>query len=191
MTQTLLIIDDDPELLKALESLFRIRLPSLEIHSSPSGADGLERCRQKRYHAVLTDMWMPGMDGLAFLQKAIPVTPHTPFVVMTAVGDHSVARRAFDLGAYDFILKPFQRDELVSSIESALTAYRLRRQLEGYLGKALPPGVELDGDDADATVPPPAPRASAREVETMLRELARIESEARHRAQRRLADLTR
>jgi DNA-binding NtrC family response regulator len=124
-----LLIDDDPALLQALPETLRLHLPRVTVETCVSAAVALERLQRRTYAAIVSDLRMPGMDGLALLGTLRELRPVTPVVLITAYGGWSVARKAIEAGAFDFIAKPFERDEFIHSIRSALRMYRLRQSV--------------------------------------------------------------
>ncbi|MGZ4256469.1 MAG: ATP-binding protein [Gaiellaceae bacterium] len=130
MTARLLIVDDDTALLEALPRALELRMDGVEIETSDNAADALERIEQTDYDAVVTDIKMPGMDGLAVLREIKRVRPTTPTLLITGHGEHDLAVQALRGGAYDFVQKPIDRDYFVASLERAFELRRLERQVE-------------------------------------------------------------
>jgi two-component system, sensor histidine kinase and response regulator len=132
MVQTaVLLIDDDPALLQALPETLRLHLPNIMVETCVSGDVALERLRQRTYATVVSDLIMPGMDGVALLRNIKGLHLTTPVVLMTAVGNRRVIADALEAGAFDFIPKPFDREEFIKSIRRSLRIYRLRQSLTG------------------------------------------------------------
>jgi PAS domain S-box-containing protein len=126
----ILIVDDDPALLEALPRALRLRLEGIGIDTSETAADALERIREEDYDAIVTDIKMPGMDGLALLREIRSVRPKTPTLLITGHGEHDLAVQALRGGAYDFVQKPIDRDYFVASLERAIQLRRLDREVE-------------------------------------------------------------
>jgi PAS domain S-box-containing protein len=126
----ILIVDDDPALLQALPRALRLRLDRIGIDTSETAADALERIREVDYDAIVTDIKMPGMDGLALLGEIRSVRPRTPTLLITGHGEHDLAVQALRGGAYDFVQKPIDRDYFVASLERAIQLRRLDREVE-------------------------------------------------------------
>jgi nitrogen regulation protein NR(I) len=122
---TILIIDDDPQLRNSFEKLL-----SREGHTvlaAATGESGLEAVRKSLPDVVITDVRLPGMDGLKTFQAIHEIEPKLPVIVMTAYGTTDTAIRATKLGAFDYVLKPFEIPEMLSLIGKALDAGRLMR----------------------------------------------------------------
>jgi two-component system, OmpR family, phosphate regulon sensor histidine kinase PhoR len=126
----ILIVDDDPALLEALPRALQLRLEGIGIDTSETAADALERIREQDYDAIVTDIKMPGIDGLALLGEIRSMRPKTPTLLITGHGEHDLAVQALRGGAYDFVQKPIDRDYFVASLERAIQLRRLDREVE-------------------------------------------------------------
>jgi len=116
--ELILIVDDEKgmrEYLKKLlsENNFRVKLAS-------NGENGLEEVHKEKPDLILADLKMPKMDGLSFLKKVREEYPKMIVIMMTAYGTMESAIKAMKLGAYDYINKPFEIDEILLVIEKAL-----------------------------------------------------------------------
>ncbi len=125
----ILLVDDDPALLEALPEALRLRLDGIEIDTSETASDALERLRASDYDAIVSDIKMPGMDGLALLAEAAEIRPGVPVLLITGHGEHDLAVQALRGGAYDFVQKPIDRDYFVASLERAVHMRKLDRQV--------------------------------------------------------------
>jgi PAS domain S-box-containing protein len=125
-----LIVDDDTALLEALPEALRLRMNAIEIDTVETALDALERIREVDYDAVVSDIKLPGMDGLALLTEIKGVRPGTPTLLITGHGEHDLAVQALRGGAYDFVQKPIDRDYFVRSLERAIQVRRLDRQVD-------------------------------------------------------------
>jgi signal transduction histidine kinase len=124
-----LIVDDDTALLQALPETVRGRLTGVTVETADSAKAALERIATIDYDAVISDIKMPGMDGLALLQEIGQRWPETPTLLITGHGEHELAVRALRGGAYDFIQKPIERDYFLASLQRAIQMRQLRRQV--------------------------------------------------------------
>src|SRR5213082_1235067 len=124
---TILIVDDDPALLQALPQALNLRLDGVEVQTSDSALEALKLIRDYNYDAIVSDIKMPGMDGLALLEKIGDLRPDIPTLLITGHGEHDLAVRALRGGAYDFIQKPIDRDYLVAALKRAIQAHALNR----------------------------------------------------------------
>jgi PAS domain S-box-containing protein len=126
----ILLVDDDAALLDALPKALRLRMNGLQIDTSETAFDALERIRETDYDAIVSDIKMPGMDGLALLHEIRELRPRTPTLMITGHGERDLAVQALRGGAYDFVQKPIDRDYFVASLERAIELRRLARQVE-------------------------------------------------------------
>jgi signal transduction histidine kinase len=126
----ILVVDDDPALLDALPRALRMRLPSLQVDTCESAPAALEKIAATDYDAIVSDIKMPGMDGLALLGEIKNLRPGTPTLLITGHGERELTVQALRGGAYDFIQKPIERDYLVAALIRAIEKRRLDRELE-------------------------------------------------------------
>jgi PAS domain S-box-containing protein len=126
----ILLVDDDVALLEALPQAILLRMERIQIDTSETATDALERIREVDYDAIVTDIKMPVMDGLALLGEIGKVRPGTPTLLITGHGEHDLAVRALRGGAYDFVAKPIDRDYFIASLERAIGMRRLDREVE-------------------------------------------------------------
>ncbi len=96
-----------------------------EVDVASSGSEGIEKASQKRYDLVLTDLKLPGADGIKVLSEIKEMDPEVSVVVMTAFGTVENAVEAMKIGAFDFLTKPFDTDRLSLLIRRALENRRL------------------------------------------------------------------
>jgi signal transduction histidine kinase len=131
VTETrILIVDDDEALLEALPEALRLRMNGIAVDTAATAFDALERIRDVDYDAIVSDIKMPGMDGLELLTEIKQLRPGTPTLLITGHGEHDLAVRALRGGAYDFVQKPIDRDYFFASLERAIRMRRLDRRVE-------------------------------------------------------------
>ncbi len=118
MQSKILIIDDDASLRRVLE--YNLQEAGYAVTAAASGEEGLRFFQDEIYQLVITDMQMPGIDGLEVLQRVKALSPQTLVVIITAFGTVDIAVGAMKSGAYDYITKPFNRDELRLTVAKAL-----------------------------------------------------------------------
>src|SRR5436309_585390 len=121
-----LVVDDDPALLQGLPETLRLRMSGVTVDTADSAAAALDRIAARDYDAIVTDIRMPGMDGLALLARIRALQPDTPVLMITGHGEYDLALRALRGGAYDFIQKPIDREDVVASLGRAIEAHALR-----------------------------------------------------------------
>lgn len=125
----ILVVDDDTALLEALPQALSLRLTAVKVDTSDSAVKALALIQEHDYDAIVSDIKMPGMDGLALLQKLQELRPNTPTLLITGHGEHDLAVQALRGGAYDFIQKPIDRDYMVAALHRAIQTHRMRRKL--------------------------------------------------------------
>jgi PAS domain S-box-containing protein len=130
MSARILLVDDDKALLDALPEALKLRMNGIEIDTSETAVEALERIRDTDYDAIVSDIKMPGMDGLALLHEIRELRPTTPTLMITGHGERDLAVQALRGGAYDFVQKPIDRDYFVASLERAIQLRRLDREVE-------------------------------------------------------------
>ena len=123
----ILIVDDDAALLKALPETLRLRLGGVTVDTADSAAAALERIAGQDYDAIVTDIKMPGMDGLELLDEIRARRPGTPTLIITGHGENELVVRALRGGASDFIQKPIDRDYFVTSLRRAIETRQMNR----------------------------------------------------------------
>src|SRR4029450_13610541 len=126
----ILLVDDDVALLEALPQAILLRMEHIQIETSETATDALERIKEADYDAMVADIKMPGMDGLALLEEIGSVRPGTPTLLITGHGEHDLAVRALRGGAYAFVGRPIDRDYFIASLDRAIGMRRLDREVE-------------------------------------------------------------
>ncbi len=130
MTQrTILIVDDQPDMLGFLERFLNAEL-GVSVRCAANADQALALLAQAPVDVVLTDIRMPGMDGLELLKRLKGANPEAMVIIMTAYGSIEKAVEALKLGAYDFITKPFDESHLLHVIGKALEHASLRRRTQ-------------------------------------------------------------
>ncbi len=134
--QTILIVEDEAKMRRLLE--LNLGEDGFHTLSSEDAETGLKLLRENPVNLVVTDLKLPGMDGLEFLHAVKRHNPAMPVVVMTAFGSVETAVDAMKAGAADYVLKPFSLNEMRMVIRKELDVHALReenRSLREALGK--------------------------------------------------------
>lgn len=130
----LLIVDDEVQLKNALcETLAD---EGYDTVGASSGAEGLRALQKQDFDLLLSDLMMPGMDGIALLRQALEHEPTLVGIIMTGQGTIHSAVEAMKVGAFDYVLKPFDLQTMLPILERALAVRRLRtenRRLRQYV----------------------------------------------------------
>jgi len=138
MKGKILAIDDDISFRRVLE--YNLQEEGYEVLTAATGEAGLRIFEEQRPDLVITDMKMPGMDGLQVLKGIKEHSPESLVIIITAFGAVDAAVEAMKLGAYDYITKPFNRDELKLIVRKALQLSTLaeeNRQLRSELTEQI------------------------------------------------------
>jgi DNA-binding NtrC family response regulator len=124
---TILVVEDD----NAMRTMLREALEEdgYVVEVAPGGRAGVERVRQGGIDLVVSDVKMPDLDGLDMLREIKAVTPSPHVITITAFGSIDTAIRAVKLGAFDYITKPFDVDQLILSVQKALAERELRSEV--------------------------------------------------------------
>jgi DNA-binding NtrC family response regulator len=117
-----LVIDDEEDIRESLAEI--LSLEGYEVTTAESGATAIERAKLARFSLVITDLKMPGMDGIEVLVRLKQLHPGLPVIVATGYASDETASRCRREGAYDYIRKPFDLDDLLRLITQALQASR-------------------------------------------------------------------
>src|SRR4051812_18403691 len=127
MTHTLLIIDDDKPGCRLVKAIFSAQ--DIEVFAVHDGPSGIERVRTHPPDVVLLDLRLPGTDGLEVLAKLKEQLPGLPVVMVSGHQDIKAAVRATQLGAFDYLTKPFINEELVLVVRRALQTRALELEV--------------------------------------------------------------
>jgi two-component system NtrC family response regulator len=119
MKPKILVIDDDASLRRVLE--YNLQEAGYQVLSAAGGEEGLALFAEEAPELVITDMKMPGMDGMQVLKSIKARSPDTLVIIITAFGTVDIAVHAMKAGAYDYITKPFNREEFRLTVAKALT----------------------------------------------------------------------
>ncbi len=135
----ILIVEDESDVREAL--LAQLQIEGHQIVEARSGSDALELVSQQSFDVVLTDVQMPGLNGIELLKRIAPMPSAPATIVMTGYGSISMACEAMKAGAHDFLEKPFSGEILLATVASALRMKRLRdenvelrRTVQGQFG---------------------------------------------------------
>jgi len=139
--KTILLIEDDRALRENTEEL--LELSGYTMITAPNGKIGIQTAKEKLPDLIVCDIMMPEVDGYGVLKElsSNEKTKHIPFIFLSAKTEHKEIRRGMDLGADDYLTKPFEEEDLVNAIESRLAKVELlgRMAQEGSLN---PTGLE-------------------------------------------------
>lgn len=120
----ILVVEDEPRILSFLSR--GLEAEGFSVHEAGNGEDGLRRALGDRYDLLILDLLLPGLDGLSVLRELQRKRPELPVLVLSARRDLPTKLRSFQLGASDYLAKPFSFDELLARIRVQLRPRRAR-----------------------------------------------------------------
>ena len=124
--ENILIADDEPDVLDLCQRI--LTAEGYRVETTQTGHEAVERIGQKSFDLLLTDIKMPGMNGLETAQAVMGTDPDIICVIMTGYSTMDTAIEALKLGVDDFVLKPFAPEDLSMSIAKALEKDRLHKE---------------------------------------------------------------
>jgi len=133
---TILIVDDEPNYQIVLAELLKDE--GYEVFTADSGLAGLPIVYSTDLDLVLSDMKMPGMDGIGFLAKIKEFNKELPVILITAYAEVEKAVEAMRLGAFTYLAKPFSNQQLIASTKKAIEHYGLIREIRRLRDEATP-----------------------------------------------------
>jgi nitrogen regulation protein NR(I) len=135
-----LIVDDEPNLRKILAA--QLSRDGYEVMLAEDGEQGLSMLREHHIDLVVTDLKMPKVDGMTLLREALRESPDLPIVMITAHGTVDTAVEALKLGAFDYLTKPFDKDEVRQVVAKALKTRQLAQE-EATTASTNEPGARF------------------------------------------------
>lgn len=156
--ERLLVVEDDKylreEILRVLE-----RRTAYRVDSAADGEEALKKAEANRYDVLITDVRMPGIDGIELLERIKAKQPALASIIITAFADEQATIRALKIGANDYIRKPFSIRDLINAIDRQVTVLRLRQEtersrrfMEGLVGSVQAGVLAIDADGVVAAV---------------------------------------
>jgi DNA-binding NtrC family response regulator len=130
MKASVAVVDDEILIRKSLTKV--LRDSGFRVDSAATGGSGLELIGRLRPQVAILDMRLPDTDGITVLRRIRETAPDTQVIVITAYGDVESAVEAMKLGAADFVRKPYELEDIVLAVQSALQAFTRETQLDAY-----------------------------------------------------------
>ena len=124
----ILVVDDEPILRDSLE--VALKTSGYDVITARTGEEGLERFQKEDPDIVLLDHWLPGINGDEVLRRIKEGDPEVPVIIMTAQGSIEMAVSSMKMGAFDFLVKPFNLDQVEDLIKRGLDRVRLKKEVE-------------------------------------------------------------
>ncbi len=128
MAADILLVDDESSLLRVTQ--VRLRNAGYQVETAGSGEYALEVLEKQPFPLVITDLMMPGMSGLDLMARVRASHPDTAVIVVTAFGTVETAVAAMKAGAFDYLTKPIDGDELLLTVRRALEHLRMREEIQ-------------------------------------------------------------
>src|SRR3972149_1610345 len=119
----ILVVDDELNMRLVLSAM--LRKEGFEVAAASDGQQALKSLEEENFSAVVMDLKMPNLDGMGLLSQVVKKYPATPVVIITAHGTIATAVEALKKGAFDYITKPFEQDELKSVVHKAVRTRNL------------------------------------------------------------------
>jgi putative nucleotidyltransferase with HDIG domain len=131
MAERILVVDDEEAIREIVSSM--LHNAGYETRQASSGVEALSVINSgESFDLMLSDLMMPEMDGITLLERVKEARPDMPAIMVTAVHDISVALAAIRNGAYDYLLKPFEREQMLAIVRRALEHRKLRLENQAY-----------------------------------------------------------
>jgi len=165
MSKRILIVDDEPRYLRLLEA--NLRTEGYEVVTAQDGLQALEVFSSNPIDLVLLDVMMPRMDGFATCQR-IREFSNVPIVILTAKGDEQDRVRGLDLGADDYLIKPFSATELLARVRAVLRRVQTPTETTGQTRFFIHENLKIDFARAEVWCGEEAISLSATEYRLLL-----------------------
>ncbi len=123
MTGRVLVVDDDPNVQEILREFLSAK--GYEVSKAGDGVEALRKVKEERPHLILLDIQMPKMDGLEVLRRLREIDKEVSVIMITSVNEQEIARKAMELGAFDYIVKPLDLPYLEQSLWYKITTMTL------------------------------------------------------------------
>ena len=131
---TLVVIDDERIVLEAVKAMIeRTKLDFDVVATAQNGIDGIAVIRDKRPDVVITDIRIPGLDGLSLIEETMEELPDTVYIVISGYREFEYARKALSLKVLDFIDKPITLEKVVHTLKNAKESLHLKKEYSQFL----------------------------------------------------------
>jgi signal transduction histidine kinase len=139
-----LLVDDDTALLDALSQTLHLHMDSTNVETCDNATDALARIAVQDFDVIISDIKMPGVDGLELLTRIHQSSPDVPVLLITGHGETDLAIQALRLQAYDLVQKPFDREYLITALTHAIETRRLRAEVRSKQEALEQHAIELE-----------------------------------------------
>ena len=138
MAEKILIVDDELDMLRLLSMMLKSKT-AYEVTTTNNPVEALDLAKKNKFDILLTDLKMPGLDGIELLNAVRSFDPDIPIIIITAYATAESAAEAMEKNAFDFITKPFRKEQIIFTIDKAvrwLTTQRENKALREKLGQS-------------------------------------------------------
>ena len=136
----ILIVDDEPDILELLEMIIVERTPH-QVVTTNNPLEVPPLLKGEPFDLLITDLRMPGLNGMDLIRETKKIDPDIPVIVITAYGSSQSAEESITEGAYDYITKPFRKDQIIITINRAMEWQAMKKEIKN-LKAQLKPGPE-------------------------------------------------
>jgi DNA-binding NtrC family response regulator len=127
MAEKVLIVDDEPDMLRLLSMIIKEKTP-YEVTTTNNPLEALELAKKGSFDLLVADLKMPGLNGIELLESVKRFDEDIPTIIITAYGTVEAAVETMHKGAFDFITKPFRKEQILFTIERALKWVRIQKE---------------------------------------------------------------
>jgi DNA-binding NtrC family response regulator len=127
MAEKILIVDDEPDMLKLLSMILREKT-SYEITTTNNPMEAIELAKQGGFDLVISDLKMPGLDGMEIIDAVKKIDEDIPVIIITAFASVESASEAIQKGGFDFITKPFRKEQILFTIDKAFKWLKVQKE---------------------------------------------------------------
>jgi nitrogen regulation protein NR(I) len=163
----ILLVEDDPAIVTTLRRV--LADDGYDVTIERTGDAGLKHAQAEEFDVVLTDLRLPGLNGLELVRQLHVARPRLPILMMTAHGTTETAIEATQSGAYDYLLKPFEMPELLKLVEEAVAASRLMSEPVQIGGTGQPRSAIVGNSRAMQSIYKEIGRVAAKPVSVLIR----------------------
>ncbi|MEW6110174.1 MAG: response regulator [Nitrospirota bacterium] len=127
MPEKILIVDDDPDMLELLSMIITEKTP-YEVVTTNNPLEVIDLAKKNKFDLIIADLKMPGMDGIELLDSIKKIDPNLTVIIITAYGTIESAVETMHKGAFDFITKPFRKEQILYTIDRALKWQKMQKE---------------------------------------------------------------
>ncbi|MBF0320302.1 MAG: sigma-54-dependent Fis family transcriptional regulator [Nitrospirae bacterium] len=127
MAEKILIVDDEIDMLKLLGMIIRDKTP-YGVTTTNNPLEAIELVKNETFDLIISDFKMPGINGLALIDSIKKIDQDIPVIIITAYGTFETAAEAMNKGGFDFITKPFRKEQILYTIDKALKWHNLQKE---------------------------------------------------------------